>query len=91
MDHRSEKRVGRLMKKKMFVLWRRIVETKNPVIIKKKTTSTSKNKTKMTTKNNINEQVQPSPQPLQRSSSQNYYIVTLTQAFLDPPTTRHES
>jgi len=51
MDHRSEKRVGRLMKK-MFVLWRRIVETKNPVIIKKKTTSTSKNKTKMTTKNN---------------------------------------
>jgi len=31
MDHRSEKRVGRLMKKKMFVLWRQIVETKkNP-------------------------------------------------------------
>jgi len=60
MDHRSEKRVGRLMKKKnVCALAANCRNKKKPVIIKKKTTSTSTNKTKMTTKK---QQVKPSPQ-----------------------------
>jgi len=53
MDHRSEKRVGRLMKKNVCALVANCRNKKKPVITKKKTTTTSKNKTKMTTKNNI--------------------------------------
>jgi len=79
------------MEKRMFVLWRRIVETKNLVIIKKKTTSTSKHKTKMTTKNNNKQQVQPSPQPLQRSSQNSNKLLRLFKLFLDPPATNYES
>ena len=88
------KKSGKINEKKMFVLWRRIVETKNPVIIKKKTTSTStsKNKTKLTAKKpHKNNKYSPAHSLSKDHQAKTIKLLRLIQAFLDPPTTRYES
>jgi len=85
MDHRSEKRVGRLMKKNVCAFAANCRNKKNPVIIKKKRKQHRhrKNKTKMTTEKQQKRRTQPTASP-KIIKPKLYYIVTLIQAFFRP-------